>query len=198
MLPMILKSGANDNYLIDWFAGVAIMAGIAVVPVIRAALREPASPNIVLLALVAIGLPIHMSDPPLLPDTAKAAQERIAQDALVARVRASAKPVISDDMVLLLRAGQPVIWEPAIIAELGSSGVYDQRALAARVRRGDFGFFATHGDRGELIYGQRFTPTDRRCDRRRLSPPRTCRRPDAASAALSEPSRGRLHFLQSR
>ena len=78
--------------------------------------------------------------------------------ALVARVGASPKPVVSDDMVLLRRAGQNVIWEPAMIAELGSAGVYDQVRLAAHVRRGDFGFFVTYGDRGDVIYNQRFTP----------------------------------------
>lgn len=157
MLPMILKSGANDNYLIDWFAPLTIMVGLALVPIIRAALAQPGTPNIVLLALAGIGLPVHMSDPPLPADPAMA-RDRAAMAGLVARVRASPRPVISDDMVLLLRAGQPALWEPAIIAELGSAGRYDQTALAARVRRGEFGFFVTHGDRGDLIYDQRFTP----------------------------------------
>jgi hypothetical protein len=158
MLPMILKSGANDNYLIDWFSGIAILIGIAVVPVVGAALRQPANPSLLLLVLVAIGLPVHMADPPLLPDFAQAGSSRVALDQLVARVRASPKPVVSDDMVLLLRAGKPVIWEPAIIAELGSSGVYDQTNLIAHVRHGDFGFFVTHGDRGDLMFDQRFNP----------------------------------------
>ena len=157
MLPMILKSGANDNYLIDWFAGIAILIGIAIVPVIRAAAAQPSAPSGVLLLLIGLGLPIQMLDPPIAPDPAST-QNRAAMLTLVARVRASAKPVVSDDMVLLRRAGQAVVWEPAMIAELGSAGVYDQARLAAHVRRGDFGFFVTHGDRGDLIYDQRFTP----------------------------------------
>ena len=158
MLPMILKSGANDNYLIDWFAGVAILIGIALVPVIRAAAARAAAPSGLLLLLVGLGLPIQMLDPPLIPDPRYRAGDEAAMQALVARVRASTKPVVSDDMVLLRRAGQDVLWEPAIIAELGSAGVYDQKRLAAHVRRGDFGFFVTYGDRGDLIYDQRFTP----------------------------------------
>lgn len=157
MLPMILKSGANDNYLIDWFAGLAILTGLAIVPVIRAATAQASAPNGVLLLLIALGLPIQMLDPPILPSPGFS-ENRAEMQALVARVRTSPKPVVSDDMVLLRRAGQAVVWEPAMIAELGSAGVYDQARLAAHVRRGDFGFFVTHGDRGNLIYNQRFTP----------------------------------------
>ena len=157
MLPMILKSGANDNYLIDWFAGLAILIGIAVVPVIRAATAQSATPNGLMLLLIGLGLPIQMLDPPVLPAPG-ATENRAEMQVLVDGVRASAKPVVSDDMVLLHRAGQAVIWEPAMIAELGSAGVYDQARLAAHVRRGDFAFFVTHGDRGDLIYDQRFTP----------------------------------------
>jgi hypothetical protein len=135
MLPMILKSGANDNYLIDWFAGITILIGIAVVLVIRAAVAQTSAPSGILLLLIAFGLPIQMLDPPLVPE-AEATDNRAAMPALIARVRASPKPVVSDDMVLLRRAGQHVVWEPAIIAELGSAGVYDQARLAAHVRRG--------------------------------------------------------------
>ena len=118
---------------------------------------QESTPSGVLLLLIGLGLPIQMLDPPIAPDPSST-QNRAAMLTLVARVRASAKPVVSDDMVLLRRAGQAVVWEPAMIAELGSAGVYDQARLAAHVRRGDFGFFVTHGDRGDLIYDQRFTP----------------------------------------
>ena len=158
MLPMILKSGANDNYLIDWFAGITILVGIAVVPVIRAAWSPSFAPSGLLLILIGVGVPIQVLDPPIVPDPRYRTGDEAAMRALVARVGASPKPVVSDDMVLLRRAGQNVIWEPAMIAELGSAGVYDQVRLAAHVRRGDFGFFVTYGDRGDVIYNQRFTP----------------------------------------
>ncbi len=158
MLPAILKSGASDNYLIDWFALIAVLIGIACVPLARAALDQPARPGLALVLLVAIGLPVQMIDPPLWPDYAKAEQDRAALAPVVERIRASAKPVVTDEMVLVLRGGQRVMWEPAIIAELGSAGVYDERALAERVRRGEFGFFVTRGERGSLLFDQRFNP----------------------------------------
>jgi len=158
MLPAILKSGASDNYLIDWFALIAVLIGIACVPLVRAALRRPAQPGLALTLLIGIGLPVQMMDPPLLPDYAKAAQDRAALAPVVARIRSSDKPVVSDEMVLILRGGQRVIWEPAIIAELGSAGIYDEGALAERVKRGEFGFFVTRGERGSLLFDQRFNP----------------------------------------
>ena len=159
MLPAILKTAASDNYLIDWFAPLAALAGVAAAPAIRSAWGRGAPASALLLILIALGLPAGMLDPPLRPDVAATARATAANDAVVARIRASAKPVVAEeDMTVLLRAGQPIVWEPAIIAELGSAGVYDDRALARRVRRGDFGFFITNGRRGETLYDQRFTP----------------------------------------
>ncbi|GAA0320896.1 hypothetical protein GCM10009087_33980 [Sphingomonas oligophenolica] len=158
MLPAILKSGASDNYLIDWFALIAVLIGIGCVPLVRAALNQPARPGLALILLIGIGLPVQMMDPPLWPDYAKAERDRAALAPVVERIRASAKPVVTDEMVLVLRGGQRVMWEPAIVAELGSAGIYDERALAERVRRGEFGFFVTRGDRGSLLFDQRFNP----------------------------------------
>jgi hypothetical protein len=61
-------------------------------------------------------------------------------------------------MVLLIRAGRPVQWEPSIEAELAHSKLYDEGAFAKMVRRRDFGFFLTRGDRGSTKYGERYNP----------------------------------------
>ena len=68
------------------------------------------------------------------------------------------RPVISDDMVLVKRAGRHVVWEPAIFAELASKGLWDERPFIARVRRGEFAFFVTRGDRGLPLFDRRYTP----------------------------------------
>lgn len=143
-LPAILKSGASDNYLLDWFAALAVLTGVAAAPAVRSALDGGSRPGPALLLLLGAGVPVQMIDPPLFP-AAQSPADRATMTALVARVAASARPVVSDDMVLLLRAGKPVIWEPAIIAELGAAAQYDEAALARLVRRGDFGFFVTAG-----------------------------------------------------
>ena len=68
LLPAILKSGASDNYLIDWFAPIAALSGLAIAPLLRAAERSGApAASAVLLLLVGIGIPVTMLDPPLRP-----------------------------------------------------------------------------------------------------------------------------------
>jgi hypothetical protein len=51
------------------------------------------------------------------------------------------------------------VWEPAIFAELASKGIWDERPFIARVRRGEFAFFVTRGDRGGVLFQNRYTPT---------------------------------------
>jgi 4-amino-4-deoxy-L-arabinose transferase-like glycosyltransferase len=157
MLPMFLKSGAADNYLIEWVCAAAIFVGAAMVPVL-AFVRDGDTPvPLVLLALVVLGVPIatlRVID--VTPDAALVPRETAAMAALVARIRSAPKPVISDDMILLIRAGKPVMWEPAIEAELASQHRYDERAFAQMVRRGDFAFFLTRGIRGSKPFDERY------------------------------------------
>ena len=158
MLPAVLKSGASDNYLIDWFTQLCMLAGIAITPLTRAARRQPGQPGIVLIALVAIGLPVQALSAGGLPDAAAADRQARDLDQIVARIATSPRPVISDDAALLIRAGRPMLWEPAITAELGSAGRYDEAAFVAMIRRRYFGFFVTEGDSGDLLFDQRFNP----------------------------------------
>ncbi|WEK44550.1 MAG: hypothetical protein P0Y64_07120 [Candidatus Sphingomonas colombiensis] len=155
MLPLTLKSGASDNYLIAWSCGIAMFVGLAAAPMLRAAERGDAWPSPILITLFIAALSVAAyRAPPVEIDPAT--KERMA--AVVARIRASAKPVISDDMVLLIRAGRPVQYEPAIAAELAHSNLYDEAGFARMVRRGDFGFFLTRGDRGSPLFDERYNP----------------------------------------
>jgi hypothetical protein len=113
MLPAILKSGASDNYLIDWFSELAIFFGIAMMPVLRSTLRLPATPNVILLGLVGIVLPLQTAGAGLLPDRGAIEVQQRALDAIVDRIRQAKRPVISDDATLLIRAGQSMRWEPS-------------------------------------------------------------------------------------
>jgi hypothetical protein len=61
-------------------------------------------------------------------------------------------------MVLLLRSGKDVLWEPAIFAELASTGAWDQRPLVAQIKARRFAFFVTDGGRGEPMFDSRYTP----------------------------------------
>jgi hypothetical protein len=158
MLPAILKSGASDNYLIDWFSEIAILFGIAMVPVLRSTLRLPAKPNAILLGLVGIVLPLQTAGAGLLPDRGAIDVQQRALDAIADRIRQTKRPVISDDATLLIRAGQPMRWEPSIVAELGSAGRYDEAKFVKLIEQRRFGFFVTDGDRGDVVFDQRFNP----------------------------------------
>jgi len=159
MLPSVLKSGASDNYLIGWLYAVAVFVGIGAVPVIDAALADGRWPRALLTAMVAIGLPIQ-GYRVLVADSGETSLTALTMtyDKIAARIASSPRPVISDAMVLLIRGGQPVRWEPAIAAELGHAGIYDEAAFAKLVRTGQFGFFVTTGDRGERLYDERYNP----------------------------------------
>lgn len=156
MLPTVLKSGASDNYLIEWLYAVAILVGVGAVPVIDAALIGRQWPRALLIAMVAIGVPIQAYRALIADNCCNMLTTPYAN--IVARIARSPRPVVSDAMVLLIRGGQPVRWEPAIAAELGHAGLYDEVAFAKLVRAGHFGFFITTGDRGERLYDERYNP----------------------------------------
>ena len=88
-------------------------------------------------------------------DTASPA--KLKQDAdLVRRIHAAAQPVASEDMVLLMRAGTGVVFEPAIVTELAHLGRWDETPLVAMIRNHGFAFMIT--DDGTML------PTDRRTE----------------------------------
>ena len=92
--------------------------------------------------LLRIGLPLLIGVQALLvppPLAAEVKPSRMAETwQLVQMIHDADRPVISDDMVLIKRAGREVVWEPAIFAELASKGIWDERPFIARVRRGEF------------------------------------------------------------
>src|SRR5258708_4652918 len=68
------------------------------------------------------------------------------QAALVRRIAAAEKPVSSEDMTLLMLAGKPVIFEPAIVSVLASVGRWDEGPLVNMIRSGGFAFVITTDD----------------------------------------------------
>ena len=160
MLITVAKVGSNYNYFIDWMFAAGILAGIGCWQAARLAFDpRVGSPKPSLLALLLpalIGTQAVLLRPP--PDYAERLDPvRVAElERLTAMVRAADRPVISDDMVVLLRGGQPVMWESAIFAELASNGMWNPVPFADKIRRGDFAFFVTDGGRGDPYYEDRY------------------------------------------
>jgi len=159
MLAMVFKSGSAPNYFLEWMVLVAIGCGLAVGDhLARAPLPGPrwvrwraAVPWIVGIQTLA-GATLMEADYDYRPERA-ADYARLAQ-----AMRAAPAPIISDDMVLLLRAGKPVVMEPSIFAELGSMGVLDERPMLGRVQRHAFAMVVTDGSPGEPVFDSRYSP----------------------------------------
>ena len=58
--------------------------------------------------------------------------------ALYDMVLSAKKPVLSDDMVLIMRAGKEVQMEPAIFRELADKNLWDQQPLIDKIKNKDF------------------------------------------------------------
>lgn len=165
MLPMVMKSGASFNYMIEWFCSVAILAGIAILPALATVVEHfrerdvRSGASIALPCAVLLAVAVQAAQLPRVVLTQQEAGKESAQvQPAVDLIRHSAKPVISDDMTLLIRAGRPVEWEPAIAAELGATGRYNQAGFVRMIREKRFGLFLTEGKRGEYTYDSRYNP----------------------------------------
>ncbi|HEX8534554.1 MAG TPA: hypothetical protein VF662_10330 [Allosphingosinicella sp.] len=162
MLLTIAKSGANQNYVIEWLFVTAMFVGLSISDAARlvgrdyasaAAVKAPALAIVAVAALAAqmLVLPTNRFDrlEPLAP--------RAEMDRLAALVKAADKPIISDEMVMLLQMGKQVILEPCM-PTLARVGLYDNRPYIAKIRRGDFAFFITFRERGEETFDSRYDP----------------------------------------
>lgn len=163
MTISIGKSGSNVNYLIEWMAVLAVLLGIAVHDSVDAAFgaTQPTSKRVfghpTCLPLL-IGIQALIVQPPI-DYTEHVAAKRVTELEVLQRLVSSAEgPVISDDMALLVRSGVPVQWEPAIFAELASTGAWDEFDFIERIRAGKFAFFVTVGTRGHRLFDSRYNP----------------------------------------
>jgi hypothetical protein len=164
MLASIAKSGSNANYTLEWLFILASFVGIAVFEAVNLAVRNVQSQNKgILLVIAVIGVPAAMVAQAWslksLDFAALANPERGEQlQALSERIRSSNKPVIADEMVLVIRSGKDVVWEPAIFAELASTGVWDEKPLVRKILAQDFAMFVTVGRRGMKLFDSRYNP----------------------------------------
>lgn len=164
MLLLAAKSGSNVNYFIEWMLVGAIFAGRAARDIaasavggqshsVSSALRFLA-PAALAVSALASGLAAQRA----IASPAERQQRLKAFSDLSEAIRAAPKPVISDDMVILLRGGKDVVWESSIFAELASTGMWDEGPFVERIRTHGFSFFITEGDRGDPNFDSRYTP----------------------------------------
>jgi len=138
LLLTALKSGGSYNYFIDWLCVGCTLIGILLCDI--AASGQRLMPVMSLLIIAVAPLPLRM-----LPDRFPQA-DLDRQAALVARIAAAGKPVASEDMTLLMRAGKPVIFEPSLATELALVGRWDETPLVEMIRAQGFAFMITTDD----------------------------------------------------
>lgn len=159
MLAMVIKSGSWLNYFLEWGFIIALLTGFALVDSALAATGKARDfkPNLLIFFLpFAIALQAY-----ILPNVAhqeyltNPARERELNE-LVALTKIAPRPVISDDMVILLRSNKTVQWEPAIFAELASIGAWDERPFINKIMAREFAFFITEGGPNDPLYNSRY------------------------------------------
>ncbi len=134
-LGAAFKTGGGFNYLLPCLAAGCAVIGIHLSDLAADGRRLLAGVAAVLLG--ALLLPAH-------PIPLDASPERLAeQEAVVRRIAGAEKPVASENMALLMLAGKPVIFEPAIVTELAAVGRWDEALLVQMIRSGGFAFMIT-------------------------------------------------------
>jgi hypothetical protein len=135
MLVTILKSGGTINYLIEFLCVGSVLIGVLLCDL--ADTPRAFAATVAVLILGVLPIPFGWS---YLRSPQAQTEER---EALVQRIAAADKPVSSEDMTLLMRAGKPVIFEPAIATELAIVGRWDETPLVAMIRNHGFAFMIT-------------------------------------------------------
>ncbi len=135
LLFTVFKSGGSINYFIDWLSVGCTLIGACLYDLLK--MPRVGSYLLILLCAYSVLIPFRLlAENPL-------AAERASDALLVQRIARASRPVASEDMVLLMRAGKPVIFEPSIVTELAALGRWDERPLVTMIAAHGFEFMVT-------------------------------------------------------
>ena len=166
MATTLGKTGADINYFIEgmciWAIVLGIMTGHGVKYLTSDGTGWKAWVAYIfwgLLLVQAWSLPLFnfVISGRTLTDQARVAELR----ELTERIRRAELPVLSDDVVLLLRAGRRMPWETAIFTELSAQGVWDESEAVRMVQDRKFAFVVIATGQTDPIREQRFSPAIR-------------------------------------
>jgi len=156
------RSGASDNYFIECLCVVSILIGLLMAVIWEGNWRVLGIQSPLVSYAVATFVPAALVASVLFQSTGENGQvynadESAIQTRLVERIHDSAKPVLSEDMILLLRAGKAVPIEPFGFARLSEQGVWNQAPFLRMLREHSFAFVITTRE-SQAVSAQRFTP----------------------------------------
>jgi hypothetical protein len=98
--------------------------------------------GVLLCALLAIQILVLLQSARLASDQPNLAEFE-ASDAVIRRIEAADKPVASENMMHLMRAGRSEVFEPSIVSELAFVGRWDETPLVVTTRDRRFAFVLT-------------------------------------------------------
>lgn len=155
------KYGSSSAYYMQWEGAIAIFGGAVVARLTQGARRYleagRAGRAFALLAVPVLfaGWASAMTN----REPLSRVRHYAKQDAILARLIAPIQgPVISTEMVLLLRDHRRVLWEPAIFRELAVAGRWDETELVNLIRAHRIAAILTDGDRGYQWFDEQFSP----------------------------------------
>ena len=135
MLVVLFQPGSGFNNLLDWLCVGTVLLGVMMCDLLHNLGRF-----LVVAAVVLVGvmlLPFRQ-----MPDRVSMSDlER--QTRLVERIAAVDAPVASEELVLLMRAGKPVVFDPPLVTARAASGTWNEAPLVSMVRSGAFAFMVT-------------------------------------------------------
>jgi hypothetical protein len=132
MAPTVFKTGSSNNYLLDLLTSGAVLIGVLLCEWLRQPLLFAATS--VFLALATANLPMRHYHQEQFDAWMRGAQP------VIDSIRAADKPVTSDNMVLVMRAGKTLVYEPAIAEQLIATKQWDPSALLQMIRDHGFAF----------------------------------------------------------
>jgi hypothetical protein len=159
-LATVGKTGSNSNYFIEPMCVCAVATGLLIGVCSQSVFGSPHKRDLALrfgLVCVTLAFLAAMAKrrPYCVVDHLDPGLTAIQKN-LVQEIERQHRPVLSEDMVLLLRAGQEVPIELAIFRELTETGQWDQRRFLDLVNSHAFAFLITTPK--EINSPQHYTP----------------------------------------
>ncbi len=167
-LAAMLKSGANFNYTIEWISVCSILVGLFLRKPIATAFASDlkfisAEQSTAAHAIMKVLIPsflifqVYNSHESFALKNFADAPAPVEFQKLTDMIRKSTKPVISDNMVAVMKAGKQVYLETAIIAELTAMEKWHEAEFIRKINNQDFAFFVY----GDSQFTDRFSPAAR-------------------------------------
>jgi hypothetical protein len=150
LVATVGKTGSNVNYFIEPMCVCAVAVGLLIGLCWQAVVGSPGRRDIALrrgLVFAALALLAVMAKHRAVCYTVEDPAVIAIQEDLVQEIARQDRPVLSEDMVLSLRAGREVPIELAIFRELAMMGQWDQRRLLDLIDAHAFAFLVATPDK---------------------------------------------------